>query len=208
MAMLDEYSSVTSPLLRYYRSPSLVSPDGQYAAYSRIQMRIQPNFARSQVASVLFLENLKTGALQVITASSPFADNPFVPRSSSTPLGTIAMIIPVAWSEQGDRILSREFESLFGTAVASDYAVVWEQRQNRTHTVAPTQVDYSNAVLLGWSAAHPDRVLFQTGHLGDEVRSRWTVNLDQQTIAATPDDQPIVFGTLVNNIWTGPQAHG
>ena len=208
MATLDECPTVTSPLLRYYRSPSLVSPDGQYAAYSRIQMRIQPDFTRSQVASVLFLENLRTGALQVITASSPFADNPFVPRPSATPLGTIAIIIPIAWSEQGDRILSREFESLFGTAVASDYAVVWEQRRNQTYTIAPTQVDYSNAVLLGWSGSYPDQVLFQTGHLGEEERSRWAVDVAGRTIAADPEDQPVVFGELVNNIWTGPQAHG
>ncbi len=208
MAMLGESSTAISPLLRYYRSPSLVSPDGQYAAYSRIQMRVQADVTQSQVASVLFLENLETGALQVITASSPFANNPFVPRPLVTPLGTIAIIIPVAWSEQGDRILSREFESLFGTDIASDYAVVWDQRHNSVHTLAPAQVDYSNAVVLGWSKAQPSQVLFQTGHLGETERSRWTVDLDGQTIAAASDDQPVVFGTFVNNIWTGPQAYG
>lgn len=207
MTMLSENAAVRSPILRYYRSPSLLSPDGRYAAYSRIQMRIQPNFIQTQVASVLFLENLETGALQVLTASSPFADNPFIPSEATDHQGTIAIIIPVAWSERGDRVLAREFESLFGSDIASDYAVVWEQRHNQTYTLAPRQVDYSNAILLGWSRSAPDHVLFRAGHLGEEEWKLWAVDCQGQTRPAKEDDAPLVFGQLINNVWTGPQSY-
>lgn len=207
MTMVTENPAQRSPILRYYRSPSLVSPDGCYAAYSRIQLRIQPDPTQTQVASVLFLENLKTGALQVITASSPLADNPFVSGDEAEHPGSIAMIIPIAWSKAGDRILAREFESLFGTGLASDYAVVWDQHQSQAHTIAPTPVNYSNAILLGWSQSDPDRVLFRAGHMGEEQWPVWAVNLHGQTVEADVGDRPVVFGELVNNIWTGPQAY-
>lgn len=192
--------------MRYFRSQSLISPDGQYAAYSRIQMQISPNYYASRVSSVLFLENLRTGDLQTITASSPFADNPFVARGESEQAGTIAILIPVAWSEQGDRILAREFESLFGTDVASDFAVVWEQPLNRTYTFAPTRIQYSNAILLGWSQTHPDRVLFRAGNIGEDEWPLWTVDTTGQTAIAT-EDHPVTYGRVVNNIWAGPQSH-
>ncbi len=70
--------------VNYYRSPSLISPDGTYAAYSRIQMEGRPELFRSRVTSVMFLENLRTGDLQTITASSPLADNPFNSNEEAT----------------------------------------------------------------------------------------------------------------------------
>jgi hypothetical protein len=209
LATLAEVSRSNTSTLRYYRSQSLISPDGQYAAYSRIQMRVSPEFTQSRVSSVLFLENLRTGDLQTITASSPLADNPFT-GNMFTPMeveaGAIAILIPVAWSETGDRILAREFESLFGSDIASDYAVVWDRHQNRTYTIAPTRVQYSNAVLLGWSQTHPGQVLFQAGNLGDTQNMLWAVDFSGQTVAAI-EDQPVIFGRVVNNIWAGPQAH-
>ncbi|PSB68033.1 hypothetical protein C7B61_02990, partial [filamentous cyanobacterium CCP1] len=90
--MLSERGTVPNSKFRYYRSQSLISPDGQYAAYSRIQMQLSADFTQSRVASVLFLENLRTGELQTITASSPFADNPFLSGEPNSP-GTIAILI-------------------------------------------------------------------------------------------------------------------
>lgn len=206
-AMLAESATLGSPALRYYRSPALLSPDGTYAAYSRIQIQIQPNFTQSRVGSVLFLENLHTGDLQTITAVSPFADNPFLADSEPEQAGTIAILIPVAWSETGDRILAREFESLFGTDLASDYAVVWERESNQTYTIAPTHVDYTNAVLLGWSQTDPTQVLFRAGQMGQEEWDLWAVNVDGLTIAANDGDQPLVYGQVVTNVWAGPQAY-
>ncbi|HEY9659083.1 MAG TPA: hypothetical protein V6C65_11570, partial [Allocoleopsis sp.] len=72
MATQDESDLSSNPRTRFYRTQALISPDGQYAAYSRIQMRVEPEFTRSRVSSVLFIENLKTRDLQTIAATSPF----------------------------------------------------------------------------------------------------------------------------------------
>jgi hypothetical protein len=210
MAMLAEGRSAPNPKFRYYRSPSLISPDGQYAAYSRIQIEISPDFTQNRVVSILFLENLKTGDLQTLTASSPFSDNPFMADLSADPEaeqpGMIAILIPVAWSATSDRILAREFESLFGSSIASDFAVVWERQSNQTYTIAPTQIQYTNAVLLGWSQSHPDQALFRAGMMGDENWLLYAVDTNGQT-TYTAEDEPIVFGEVVSNIWAGPQAY-
>jgi hypothetical protein len=190
---------------RYYRSQSLVSPDGQYAAYSRIQMYAQPELYRSRVTSVMFLENLQTGDLRTITASSPLADNPLVSNQDADMPGTIAILIPVSWSQESDRILARQFEGMFSTSDASDYAVIWDRRQNRTSTIAPERIQYSNAVLLGWSQTNPDQVLFRAGELGDEQPPVWAVDFNGQTALAY-EDEPIVYGQVMNQVWAGPQA--
>jgi len=205
LASQSEVEQTRAPRLRYYRSPSLLSPDGQYAAYSRIQMQVLPEFTRSHISSVLFLENLQTGDLQTITAAAPFSENPFISSRESPSTGTIAILIPVAWSEQSDRILAREFESIFGSDIASDYAVVWDRSLNRTYTIAPTRIQYSNAVLIGWSRTHPGQVLFRAGMMGDEPWHLWAVDVSGRTIAAG-EDQPVAFGRVLNNIWAGPQA--
>jgi hypothetical protein len=207
MATLSDRQSSSMSRSRYYRSQSLISPDGEYAAYSRIQVQLSPEFTQSQVASVLFLENLKTRDLQTIAASSPFANHPFAPSNIHDYAGTIAILIPIAWSQSGDRILAREFESVFGSDIASDFAVVWDRRLNQTYTIAPTQVHYSNAVLLGWSQSHPDQVLFRAGMLGNDPWPLYAVDLRGQTASAN-QDQPVAFGQIANSLWTGPQAYG
>lgn len=206
LATQAEVSSGITPKLRYYRTQALISPNGQYAAYSRIQMQVMSEFTSSRVNSVLFVENLRTGDLQTVVASSPFADNPFSADSEPQRAGTIAILIPVAWSASGDRILAREFESLFGTDLASDFAVVWDRQLNRIRTIAPTGVQYSNAILLGWSRSNPERVLFRAGNMGDENWGTWAVDFGGQTVAAA-EDQPVTFGQIVTNVWAGPQAH-
>ncbi|MBI4780358.1 MAG: hypothetical protein HY785_03445 [Oscillatoriophycideae cyanobacterium NC_groundwater_1537_Pr4_S-0.65um_50_18] len=210
MSMLSEGRSVSTPLTRFYRSQSLLSPDGQYAAYSRIQMKLSSDSTRSRISSILFVENLKTGSLQNVAASSPFADNPFAhcpwaeEITETDQPGMIAMLIPVAWSETGDRLLAREFESFFGSDIASDFGVVWEQRSNQVHTLTPSEVSYSNAILLGWSQSYPDRVLFQAGMMGDGNWPLYAVDNAGQTLLAT-GDRPLTFGRMVNSIWAGPQ---
>ncbi|NET39145.1 MAG: hypothetical protein F6K19_45440 [Cyanothece sp. SIO1E1] len=193
-------------LRSYYRTESLISPDGRYATYSRIQTQLFPDFTQSQVSSILFLEDLNSGDLHTITAASPLSKNRFNSNAASIP-GSITILIPVAWSETGDRMLAREFESLFGTDLASDYAVIWDRRSNQTHTVTPTQIEYTHAVLMGWSQSSPQHVLFQAGQVGDERQSLWQVDQLGNTIAAIADDQPIVYGKTVTYTWTGPQAY-
>ena len=207
MAVLSDRHSPAQSRSCYYRSQSLISPDGEYAAYSRIQVQLSPEFTQSRVASVLFLENLKTRDLQTIAAASPFANNPFVRSEIQNYAGTIAILIPIAWSQSGDRILAREFESVFGSDIASDFAVVWDRRSNRTYTIAPTQVHYSNAVVLGWSQSHPDQVLFRAGMLGNEHWPLYAVDLRGQTASAN-HDQPVAFGQVAHSLWAGPQAGG
>ncbi|MBW4516783.1 MAG: hypothetical protein KME11_16355 [Timaviella obliquedivisa GSE-PSE-MK23-08B] len=189
----------------YYRSQSLLSPNRDYAAYSRIQVQPAAHFTQSRVVSALFLENLRTGNLQTIMASSPFADSPFR-TSESEQAGTIAVLIPIAWSETGDRLLAREFEAIFGSSVASDFAVVWDSRTNQTQTLAPSRINYSNAVLMGWSQTHPEQVLFQAGMVGDPHWNFYTVKTNGQTQLAE-DDRPITYGQVMTNIWAGPQAY-
>ncbi len=205
MATLSEQKASTSPTFRYYRSQSLISPDETYAAYSRIQLQSSSDFTQNRVASILFVENLQTGELQTILPAAPFSDNPFVADAMVQQPGTIAILIPIAWSENGDRLLAREFESMFGSGLASDFAVIWERNSKRTYTLAPTQVQYSNAVLLGWSQAQPDRVLFRAGNMGETEWPLYIVDADGQTTCA-PDDRTIGFGQFANH-WSGPQSY-
>ncbi|WP_421655827.1 hypothetical protein [Leptothermofonsia sp. ETS-13] len=188
--------------VHYYRSQSLLSPDHRYAAYSRIQMHVHSEFYRSQVSSVLFLENLETGDLQAVTPASPLADNPFL-REEAASGGNISIVIPISWSEQGDRLLARAFESLFGSDIASDYAVIVDRTFNRVNTVAPT-TPYTHAVLLGWSSRYSTRALFRAGNLGDEEWPLWAVDAMGRT-TQVEGDRPIIFGQPISNVWMGPQ---
>ncbi len=205
MATNAELSASNSFGLRYYRSQPLLSPDGEYAAYSRISMQGQPELYHSRVTSVMFLENLKTGDLRTIAASSPLADNPLVSNEEGDIPGTFSILIPVSWSPKSDRLLARQFEGMFNTGDATDYAVVWERGKNRVMTLAPQGVNYSNAILLGWSKTDTDRVLFRAGELGEENWPVLSVDFSGDTALAI-EDRPIVYGQLVNQIWTGPQA--
>jgi len=210
-----ELSAKGKPGVRYYRSPSLVSPDGMYAAYSRIQMDGEPELYKSRVTSVMFLENLHTGDLHTVTAVSPLSDNPLTGNEDADLPGAISILIPISWSKSGDRLLARQFEAMFSTSDASDFALIWDRKQNRTTTLAPKtledslplryRLEYSAAVLLGWSQTQPDRVLFRAGEMGDENPPVWAVELNNQTTLAL-EEEPIIYGQFVNQVWAGPQA--
>jgi hypothetical protein len=192
----------------YYRTQSLISPDQQYAAYSRIQVQLGNHFSQSRVVSVLFVENLRTGSLQSLMASSPFADNPFIVSEALDQPGTIAIVIPIAWSETGDRLLCREFESIFCTDIASDFALVWDSKTNQTQTLAPSDVPYSNAILMGWSQVMPGQVLFQAGMMGDEANWGMYAVDDHGRTSFVRGDRPVTYGEIKTHVWAGPQAGG
>lgn len=206
LAMQSEGSNAHESQIYYYRSQSLLSPDERYAAYSRIQLCVRPDWFSSQVSSVLLIENLETGDLQTITPESPFADNPFLSGAENAQTGRIAALIPISWSARGDRVLCREFESQFGTDIASDFAVVWDRANNTVTTIAPNGPAYTNAILLGWSQQYPDHVLFKLGIMGDEEWPVWAVDAHGATHPA-PEDEAIGFGSIVNHVWAGPQPH-
>lgn len=186
--------SPTASQLHYFRSPTLRSPDGQYAAYSRIQLRVGEHpLITSQVSSALFVENLKTEDIHAIPIHAPFANNPFIRDAELESAGTIAIALPVSWSAAGDRLLIREFESIFSSNLASDFAVIWDGATQTAYTCAPSGFPYSHAVLLGWSGDRPEQVLFEAGMIGEPDAQRWRVDCQGQTTAA-PTDQPAIFG--------------
>ena len=206
LATQAELTISNSDAVRYYRSQSLVSPDGQYAAYSRIQMDGQPEIYQSHITSVVFVENLQTGDLRTLTASSPWVNHPLASPQDMDMAGTIRILIPISWSKSGHHLLVRQFEGIFGTSDATDFAVVWERQHNRTTTLAPQRVQYDAAVLLGWSQTNPQRILFQAGEFGNERWPQWGVALNGETTLAL-EDKPVVYGQVTNQVWAGPQAH-
>jgi hypothetical protein len=204
--------------VRYYRSLPVVSPDGKYAVYSRVQLEVKPQMHNSRVSSVLFIEDRQTKNLRVVSSTSYNRDALLkVKVSSPDPNveGTIGVLVPVSWSQKGDRFLARRFEGLFNTSDASDSAVIWDRQKNNTNTVAPGNLENTDSneqehdkisVLLGWNKTKPDNVMFRTGELGDENWPLVTVSSDGKTGAATEVDQPITYGEQVKQVWAGPQV--
>lgn len=201
----SSFSKAGNSGLRYYRTPSLVSPDGQYAAYSRVQMEVASELYRCRVSSVMFLENLQTGELRVITASSPLAEQGLNDEEETDTIGTLSILMPVSWSEKGEQLLARQFEGVFSTSDATDFAVVWDRKTNKTTTISPEQVDYTNAVLLGWNPQTSGQVLFSAGIIGEEEWPVWSVATNGQTVLAN-QKEPIVYGQQMDKIWGGSQV--
>ncbi|MBW4610454.1 MAG: hypothetical protein KME22_25390 [Hassallia sp. WJT32-NPBG1] len=204
--------------VRYYRSVPVVSPDGRYAVYSRVQLEVKPEMHNSRVSSVLFIEDRQTKNLRVVSSTSYNRDALLnVKLSSPDPNGegTIGVLVPVSWSEKGDRFLARRFEAVFNTSDASDSAVIWDRQKNNTNIVAPSNIENAGSgeqeqdkisVLLGWSKNQPDNVMFRTGELGDENWPLVTVSSDGKTGAATEVDEPTTYGEQVTQVWAGPQV--
>jgi len=196
--------------LRYYRSPALVSPTGEYAAYSRIEVRAEANLYESKVLSVLFLEDLRTGKLQAIRAGSPIARYlQQVGENSEEMAGVISILIPASWSGEGDRLLARQLEGAFSSSDISDYAVVWHGENGTTKTLAASQnptTDIS-ATLLGWHQSDPNQVLFKVSHFGDDDEDETLVSVSLTgDIQRTQAPEVIGYGELVSRSWTGVQS--
>jgi hypothetical protein len=183
-----------SELLRYASQP-LRSPDGEVTAHSEIEIQINPDFRQSHVFSQLILQTSQGQTLQVIPSSMHLGQSAVQETAARQMPGTIAMLIPAVWSQDGQKLLSRQFEALFGSDVSSDYAVVWDRSQQQTRTVAPLPLDYDSATLLGWNPVHPDQILFQTAVLGEAQGS--TLAVDPQGITiASPNARPVHYGQV------------
>ncbi|MDZ8055959.1 MAG: hypothetical protein RMX68_000355 [Aulosira sp. ZfuVER01] len=200
--------------VRYYRSVPVVSPDGKHIVYSRVRLEVKPEMYNSRVTSVLFVEDIQTKKLRVIASTSVLSD-PLLQKQaqSAEPAegnGKIGVLVPVSWSEKGDRFLARKFEGIFNTADSTDRAVIWDRQNNQANTVSPvsdTDEHEKIAVLLGWSKSQPDHVLFRAGELGDEDWPLVKVAIDGKTVNTNPDtDQPITFGQKLTDAWAGPQV--
>jgi len=202
--------------VRHYRSVPVVSPDGKYAVYSRVQLDVKPQMYNSHVTSVLFVQDMQTKKLWVMASTTPVTDPLLKVKAvkaaaseETDPSGKIGVLVPVSWSEKGDRFLARKFEGLFNTGDSTDSAVIWDRQKNHANTVAPAnEADEHEkiAVLLGWSKRQPDHVLFRAGELGEENWPLMQVANDGKTVTTTNEDQPITFGKKVTEIWAGPQV--
>lgn len=197
---------------RYYRSVPVISPDGRYSMYSRVKLEVKSQMHKSRVSSVLFVEDRKTNNLKVVASTSALVDPLLKGRkmqgeNSQIP-GKIGVLVPVGWSENGERFLARKFEGLFNTAHATDKALIWNRQKNHANTVAPSQKNhkYDIAILLGWSKNAPDNVVFQAGEMGQETWPTITVANDGKTVATPVVDQPTTFGRKSSDIWAGPQV--
>lgn len=179
--------------LRDYQTPPLGSPDGEYRAYARIVLRVEPQLYRSRVSSHLFIENCRTGHEQIIHAAAPMATATIAGSNEAELQGTIALSMPLSWSKKGDRLLVRHFEGLFCTSEATDYALIWDRRQQNSLTLTPNRIHHTYATLLGWSEAHPNQVLFRIGCLGKPDWRNCSVNLSGVTMDAE-GDRAMIFG--------------
>jgi hypothetical protein len=199
--------------VRYYRSVPVISPDGRYAVYSRVQMEIKPEMYHSRVTSVMFVEDRQTKKLRVMATTSQIKD-PLLKASVSPPEqiredGQIGVLVPVSWSEKSDRFLARKFAGVFNTGDATDHAVIWDRQKNHTNTVAPSRHEDDHekiAVLLGWSKNQPDHVLFREGEMGEEEWPLVQVATDGKTVNPTDADQPVTYGDKLSEIWAEPQV--
>ncbi|MBH8567197.1 hypothetical protein I8748_34470 [Nostoc sp. CENA67] len=199
--------------VRYYRSVPVLSPDGRYVVYSRVQMEVKPQMYNSRVTSVLFVEDKQTKKLRVMastaTISDPLLKTNVSASESDENNGKIGVLVPVSWSEKSDRFLARKFEGVFNTGDATDHAVIWDRQKNQTNTVAPAHKEDEHekiAVLLGWSKNQPNNVLFRAGEMGEENWPLVQVASDGKTVNTTDADQPITFGQKLTEIWAGPQV--
>ncbi|MBD2362111.1 hypothetical protein H6G36_13110 [Anabaena minutissima FACHB-250] len=200
--------------VRHYRSVPVVSPDGKFAVYSRVQIEVKPEMYNTKVTSVLFVEERETKRLRVMASTTTLHD-PLVNTQQAESAdqvstdGKIGVLVPVSWSEKSDRFLARRFEGVFNTGDSTDQAVIWDRQKNQTNTVAPAQSEEDDekiAVLLGWSKNEPDHVLFRAGEMGEENWPLVKVAVDGKTGSTTDADQPVTFGDKLTEIWAGPQV--
>jgi hypothetical protein len=199
--------------VRYYRSIPVISPDGKYAIYSRVQMEVKPEMHNSRVNSVLFVEDRQTKRLRVMTSTSVVID-PLLKRQAILSAqgdndGKIGVLVPVSWSEKSDRFLARKFVAIFNTADATDQAVIWNRQQDNLNVLSPVQSQDDHekiAILLGWSKKQPNNVLFRAGELGEENWPLLQVANDGRTVDISAEgDQAVTFGER-GSIWADPQV--
>lgn len=181
-----------------YRSATLASPDGQRLAHSEINAQLSPEITQSSVSSLLIITNAKGKVLQSIP-STLHLGNDSVKETAAQPIGTLSILMPATWSKDGQQLLTRQFEAVLGSDMASDYALVWNRKTQMVKTVTPTPQNYDTAILLGWSARNPDQILFRTTILGEQKTDLVAVSRDGTTIAATTSDQTPPVGNIIRS---------
>jgi hypothetical protein len=163
-------------------SKTLTSPDGQRQAHSEINIHLDPVITQSHISSSLIITDAQGVVLQQIPSSMHLGSS-VAQESTAAQLGTLSMLMPAAWSKDGQQLLTRQFEAVFGSDVSSDYALIWNRNTQQAKTIAPTPSNYDTATLLGWSDRHPDQVLFRTAILGEQDTALFAVAHDGKTVA-------------------------
>lgn len=174
------------------QSPVLVSPDGRYSVFSRVQVVAHRDYTRSQVSSTLHIRR-PGGAL-------PLLVRPLGQPQVIQP-GQIWVLVPVSWSADGNQLLVRQVAGWFGSSEISDSALVWQSDGIGVRAVAPQAVAHTHSLLLGWSREAPASILFATWLMGLERPSLWQVGLDGLTLAAR-EDEPVTYGAPQGEAWT------
>jgi hypothetical protein len=168
-------------------SDAIASPDGQRNAHSEIRLELHPAVTQSRVVSHLIITNAKGAEVQKIASSMHLGDGIVKETSGTAAVGTLSILMPATWSKDGQQLLARQFEAVFGSDVSSDYALVWNRNTQQVKTVAPVPQDYDTAILLGWSHRNPDQILFRTAILGEKNTALVAVNRDGTTVASEGD---------------------
>ncbi|WP_404784127.1 hypothetical protein [Altericista sp. CCNU0014] len=188
-------SQAGQTVTKRYLSAALLSPDGQTKVHSEIQLHLNPEMTDSYISSQLVISDPRGTVLQSIPSTFHLGDGP-VKETAARQDGTLSILMPAAWSKDGQQLLARQFEAVFGSDVSSDYALVWNRRNQQARIVAPTPLSYDTAVLLGWSHSNPDQILFETSTLGESKTTTLAVSHDGTTIAS-PSDRPLPIGQRV-----------
>lgn len=168
-------------------SGAIASPDGQRNAHSEISLELHPAVTQSRVVSQLIITDAKGVQIQKIASSMHLGDGMVKETSGTGAVGTLSILMPASWSKDGEQLLARQFEAVFGSDVSSDYALVWNRTTQQVKTIAPVPQDYDTAILLGWSHRNPDQILFRTAILGEQNTALVAVNYDGITVASEGD---------------------
>ncbi|MGB8700470.1 MAG: hypothetical protein WCD18_13730 [Thermosynechococcaceae cyanobacterium] len=188
-----------------YLGPELLSPDGKIKAYTETQIQIEPELSKSHIFSQLMLATSQGKVLHRIPSTMHLGQGAVRETTARHLVGTISILTPATWSADGQQLLVRQFEAVFGSDVSSDYAVVWNRQTQQARSIAPAPNNYDTATLLGWSQVYPDQVLFRTSLLGEPESAVLAVDLHGATIAS-PSDRPLRVGQFRSPKLTAPQA--
>jgi hypothetical protein len=180
-----------------YLSGKVTSPDGQRQAHSEINLQLSPELTQSYVSSKLIIADAKGNVLQQIPSTMHLGEGE-VKETAIIPVGTLSILMPAAWSKDGQQLLTRQFEAVMGSDVSSDYALVWDKKTQLVKTVTPTPQDYDTAILLGWSPQNPNQVLFRTTILGEQQTNLVAVTPNGTTVASE-SSQPLPMGNRMRS---------
>jgi hypothetical protein len=189
----DQVTQTRRPQSFRYQSAVSVSPDREVKAYSELTLNLHPDLRQSLIQSEIVIQ---TGTQTHRFSSTMHLGMEGLQSSADKVPGTFSILMPAAWSADGQSILIRQLEGVFGSDVASDYALVWQRKQPVLQSYSPTPLDYDSATLMGWSQERPGEILFQTRQLGDPKGQLVTVHANGTTLAA-PSDRPFQVGIAV-----------